>query len=75
MRHAQPEHCWKEGKMYSAIVLFFYDNDFGCEDFLRIIDWMPYIVELDFEGNTLVRKQEHCYEEKEFKEKQRVDKK
>lgn len=32
-----------------STILNFYDNSFGCEDFLRIIDWMPYIIELDFE--------------------------
>ena len=58
-----------------STILNFYDNSFGCEDFLRIIDWMPYIIELDFEGNRLVGKQEHCHVEKEFKGKQRADKK
>lgn len=57
-----------------STILNFYDNSFGCEDFLRIIDWMPYIIELDFEGNRLVGKQEHCHVEKEFKGKQRADK-
>ena len=52
-----------------------YDNSFGCEEFLRIIDWMPYIIELDFEGDKLVGKHEHCYVEKEFKGNQRADKK
>lgn len=47
----------------------------SCEDFLRIIDWMPYIIELDFEGDKLVGKHEHCYVEKEFKGNQRADKK
>ena len=50
-----------------STILNFYDSNFGCEDFLRIIDWMPYIIELDFEGNELVGKQEHCHVEKEFK--------
>jgi len=50
------------------------DHDYH-EDFLRIIDWMPYIIELDFEGNKLVDKHEHCYVEKEFKGNQRADKK
>ena len=36
---------------------------------------MPYIIELDFEGDKLVSKQEHCHVEKEFKGKQRADKK
>lgn len=30
-----------------STILNFYDNSFECEDFLRIIDWMPYIIELD----------------------------
>lgn len=58
-----------------STILNFYDYSFGCDDFLRIIDWMPYIIELDFEGNQLVGKQEHCYVEKEFKGDQRADKK
>lgn len=49
-----------------STILNFYDNSFGCENFLRIIDWMPYIIELDFEGGRLVGKHEHCYVEKEF---------
>ena len=56
-------------------ILNFYDNSFGCEDFLRIIDWMPYIIELDFDGNDYVGKYEHCHVEKEFKGKWRADKK
>lgn len=55
-----------------STILNFYDSNFGCEDFLRIIDWMPYIIELDFEGKKLVGKQEHCHVEKEFKGKQRA---
>ena len=58
-----------------STILNFYDNSFGCEEFLRIIDWMPYIIELDFEGDKLVGKQEHCHVEKEFKGNQRADKK
>lgn len=58
-----------------STILNFYDNSFGCEEFLRIIDWMPYIIELDFEGDKLVGKHEHCYVEKKFKGKQRADKK
>ena len=58
-----------------STILNFYDNSFECEDFLRIIDWMPYIIELDFEGDKLVGKHEHCYVEKEFKGNQRADKK
>lgn len=56
-------------------ILNYYDNSFGCEDFLRIIDWMPYVLELDFEGIKLVAKHEHCHVEKEFKGNKRADKK
>lgn len=56
-------------------ILNYFDNSFGCEDFLRIIDWMPYIMELNFEGTKLVGKYEHCYVEKEFKGNKRADKK
>ena len=50
-----------------STILNFYDKSFGCDDFLRIIDWMPYVIELDFEGDKLVGKVEHCYVLKEFK--------
>ena len=56
-------------------ILNFYDNSYGCDDFLGIIDKMPYVIELDFEGNTLISKTEHVYLEKEFKGKKRADKK
>lgn len=57
-----------------STILNFYDDKFGCDDFLRIIDWMPYIIELDFDSDKLVGKYEHCYVEKEFKGKERADK-
>ena len=50
-----------------STILNFYDKSFGCDDFLRIINWMPYVIELDFEGDKLVGKVEHCYVLKEFK--------
>ena len=50
-----------------STILNFYDKSFGCDDFLRIIDWMPYVIELNFEGDKLVEKVEHCYVVKEFK--------
>lgn len=56
-----------------STILNYYDHSFGCEDFLRIIDWMPYIIELDFDGFKLCGKYEHCYVEKEFKGQQRAD--
>ena len=55
-------------------ILNYYDNSFGCEDFLRIIDWMPYVIELDFEGTQLLAKTEHVHIEKEFKGNAGADK-
>ena len=56
-------------------IMNYYIPEFGCDDFLRIIDWMPYIVELDFEGRNFVGLSELAHIEKEFKGKARTDKK
>lgn len=56
-------------------ILNFYNSEFGCDDFLRIIDWMPYIIELDFSEEKLLCVKEHCHIEKQFKGKNRADKK
>lgn len=48
-------------------ILNYYDPSFSCRDFFRIIDWMPYILELDFEGDRLVKSREHLHILKEFK--------
>ncbi len=58
-----------------STILNYYHPEFGCKDFLRIIDWMPYIIELDFESDQLVSTKEHCHLEKEFQGKERADKK
>lgn len=47
-------------------ILNFYNPAFGCKDFLRIIDWMPYVVELDFDGIHPFSIKEHCHIEKSF---------
>lgn len=49
-------------------ILNFYDTTFDCAAYLRIIDWMPYIAELDFEGDHCLGKREHLYIQKEFKQ-------
>lgn len=58
-----------------STIMNYYNPEFGCADFLRIIDWMPYVVEMDFDGQKLVGITEHAYVEKEFKGKERADKK
>lgn len=50
-------------------IMNYYIPEFGCDDFLRIIDWMPYIVEMDFEGQKLISISELAHIEKEFKGK------
>ena len=47
-------------------ILHYYDNSFGVEGFLRIIDYMPYIVRLSFEGRELIEKEELLIVEKKF---------
>lgn len=54
------------GTALSAIMNY-YRPEFGVEDFLRIIDWMPYLVELDFEGQELKAIRELAYREKEYR--------
>lgn len=61
------------GTALSAIMNY-YMPMFGCDDFLRIIDWMPYIVEMDFDGQELIAVREHAHIEKEFKGNARADK-
>ena len=50
-----------------STIMNYYDPDFGAEDFFRIVDWMPYIVELDIENGDLVSKTEIAHIEKEYK--------
>lgn len=57
-----------------STILNYFDPTFCCKDFLRILDWMPYVVELDFDGEALVAKTECCHVEKVFMGKDRADK-
>lgn len=47
-------------------ILKYYDASFGHIDFLRILDWMPYIIELQIENDVLLSKTEHLHCEKRF---------
>ena len=49
-----------------STILKYYDHSFGLEDFLRIQDWMPYIVELTFAGHKLIRTKELAHIHKEY---------
>lgn len=50
-----------------STILNYFDTSYCCNDFLRIIDYMPYIIRLDFDGIHCIRKEELLIIEKEFK--------
>ncbi|MDE7220866.1 MAG: histidine phosphatase family protein [Oscillospiraceae bacterium] len=50
-----------------STILNYYDPSYNCDSFLRIIDWMPFIVELDFDGTRFLSMTEHVHVEKLFK--------
>lgn len=49
-----------------STILNYYDNRFLCDDFLRIIDFMPYVIRLDFDGLELHAKEEILVVKKEY---------
>lgn len=50
-----------------STILNYYDSAFNCESFFRIIDFMPYIIRMDFEGTDYIGREEILIVEKEFK--------
>lgn len=54
-----------------STILNYYNPQFGCNDFLRIIDFTPYIIRLDFDGDEYIGQEELLIIEKEFKGKKR----
>ena len=50
-----------------STILHYYDNSFGVDDFMRLIDFMPYIIRLGFNDRELVEKEEILIVKKEFK--------
>ena len=50
-----------------STILHYYDNSYGLEGFLRMIDFMPYIIRLGFEGHNCAEKEEILIVKKEFK--------
>ena len=50
-----------------STILHYYDNSFGVDEFMRLIDFMPYIIRLGFNGRELVEKEEILIVKKEFK--------
>lgn len=50
-----------------STILNYFDPSYCCDDFLRIIDYMPYIIRLDFEGINCIGKEELLIVNKEFR--------
>lgn len=50
-----------------STILNYYDNSFGVEDFKRIMHWMPYVIEMTFDGDRLLEKKELAYVDKSLK--------
>ncbi len=49
-----------------SLIINYYDNSFGLDGFMRIIDYMPYVIRMDFEGEYFAGKQELGFVKKEF---------
>ena len=50
-----------------STILNYYDYSFGVKELLRIVNWMPYIVELTFDGEECIEKKELAHIEKTYK--------
>lgn len=50
-----------------STILNYYDSSFSFRNFMRIIDWMPYVLQADFRDEDLVSLRECCYILKDFK--------
>ena len=49
-----------------STILNYFETSFCCNDFLRIIDFMPYIIRLEFDGINCIGKEESLIIKKEF---------
>lgn len=45
-------------------ILRYYEESYHCDSFLRIKNWMPYILEVDFQDGKIVHKKERLYVQK-----------
>ena len=48
-------------------ILNYYDNSFEINDFLKILNLMPYVIKINFNKKELVKKEEEFFVLKEFK--------
>jgi 2,3-bisphosphoglycerate-dependent phosphoglycerate mutase len=47
-------------------ILNYFDPSYLCDNFFRMIDFMPYIIRLDFEGEAYISREELLIVQKEF---------
>ena len=50
-----------------STILNYFDNEYNADSFFRIINFMPYIIRLDFEDRRCIGKEEILIIEKEYK--------
>lgn len=49
-----------------ATIIHYFEPSYGYEAFLRIIDFMPYVLRMDFDGRQLLQREELLYVHKAF---------
>lgn len=49
-----------------STIIHYYDHSFGFSGFMRIIDYIPYVIRFDYEGQTFVGMEELLYVAKEY---------
>lgn len=50
-----------------STIINFYNKSFGVHDFLRIVNWMPYLVEMNFDEINLLSIKELAHVEKDYR--------
>ena len=50
-----------------STILNYYDREYNVNNYLRMIDFMPYIIKLDFNGRECIGKEEILIIKKEYK--------
>lgn len=56
-----------------STILNYFDSTYGCDEFLRIIDFMPYIVKMTFEDMEYISCEEILIVKKEYKGTKHAD--
>lgn len=67
--HQDENILWGTHGTALSTILQHFDNTYNFQSFMRIIDFMPYIIRMDFEGHELVGKEELLIVKKEYKGK------